>query len=57
MECIIYMYTVSLDYFSVIQSKLDRIEMEVLEVNVAFFVSVLVIRHLTTNKTMVLYRN
>lgn len=34
MECIIYMYTVSLDYFNVIQNKLDRIEVEVLEVSV-----------------------
>lgn len=33
MECIIYMYTVSLDYFNVIQNKLDRIEVEVLEVS------------------------
>lgn len=35
MECIIYMYSVSLDYFKIIQHKLDTIEGAVLEVSEA----------------------
>lgn len=32
MECIIYMYTVSQDYFAVVQNRMEQIELDVLEV-------------------------
>lgn len=35
MECIIYMYTVSLDYFKVVQNKIGLIDVAILEVNLA----------------------
>lgn len=35
MECIIYMYTVSQDYFAVVQNRIAQIEVPVLEVSEA----------------------
>lgn len=38
MECIMYLHTISMDYFCVIQSKIDKIDQHVLEVVNSFFV-------------------